>query len=135
MYLQLYIRKWLLDASAAVGKLLLLLLHTRALVRMNLISMTRDTSNQPHHNMRCPTTKEVRELIVYQTEKLGWTTAQVATALNITSRTVQRVKKLNSEIGDVTMDPSVIGKAKILSLQHIDVCLITSPSPYAADSS
>jgi transposase len=65
--------------------------------------------------MRRPATKEVRELIVYQTERLGWTTDQVATALNVTSRTVQRVRKLNREIGDVTMEPSIIGKAKILS--------------------
>jgi transposase len=66
--------------------------------------------------------REVRQIIIYQTEKLGWNTPQVAKSLNLSTRTVQRVKKLHHELG-VIIDEHTgpPGRPKLMSEDDINV--------------
>jgi transposase len=91
--------------------------------------MARDMSFISTMTQGRPTTKEMRELVVYQTIKLGWNTGEVSKALNLTSRTVQRIMKLYNEIGAAVVDPSdAIGRPRILSQAHINVFPFLRPS-------
>lgn len=65
--------------------------------------------------------KELRELVVYQAEKLGWTTRQIAEALNIGIRTVQQVKKLHHDEGVVLKSHGPLGRPKLMSKAHVNV--------------
>jgi transposase len=68
-------------------------------------------------------TTEIRKLVIYQTEQLGWNTRQVAEALGLTSRTVQRVKKRHHDEGVVTRaDHKAHGRPKVMSSAQINVC-------------
>jgi transposase len=78
--------------------------------------------------MTPPATKEIRELVMYQTTQLGWDTGQVAKALQLSTRTVQRIKKLHNEIGATVLDPSDdVGRPKAMSPTHIKAFSFLSP--------
>jgi transposase len=67
-------------------------------------------------------TREVRELVIYQTEKLGWKTTEIATALNMQIWTVQRIKKLYDDVGVVISDHNgSLGRPKLMSEDNINV--------------
>jgi transposase len=67
-------------------------------------------------------TREVRELVIYQAEKLGWKTAEIANSLNLHIRTVQCIKKLYDDVGVVISDhDGPLGRPKLMSEDTINV--------------
>jgi transposase len=66
--------------------------------------------------------REMRELVIYQAEKLGWNTSQIATALNLHIRSVQRIKKLYDDVGLVISEHNgPLGRPKLMSEDNLNV--------------
>jgi len=64
---------------------------------------------------------QVRQIIVYQSETLCWSTAQISHATDIPLRTIQRVLFRWRMLGEIVQDPRREGPPKKLSDQHIQV--------------
>jgi len=65
--------------------------------------------------------KDLKEHIIHQAFTLGSKTTQIAINLNMPLRVVQRVITTWKEIGEVARDRTYIGRAPMLSPEHIKV--------------
>jgi transposase len=75
----------------------------------------------PRHRLHARHVKRVREIVVYQNEILGWNSTQIAIALDIPLRSVQRMLQRWKELGEVLDDPKQAGRPRLMNDHHIDV--------------
>jgi hypothetical protein len=66
----------------------------------------------------------LKQCVIYQAYTLGYSSTQIAIELNIDLRTVQRVRKLYSEIGEVCKDCMYMGRPPLMSMGATKVCTV-----------
>ncbi|KAF8145935.1 hypothetical protein K438DRAFT_1781470 [Mycena galopus ATCC 62051] len=76
---------------------------------------------KPHVPVRTHYSKDLKQRVIYQRFTLGYKPTKIAIHLNIPLRVVQRVITTWKEIGEVARDRTYIGRAPMLSPEHIKV--------------
>ena len=73
---------------------------------------------------RCRFSKDVKKLVIYQSNVLGMSTTDIAVNLDMPVRVMQRVLQTWDEIGAVVREPKTLGQARLMTTEQVQVSLI-----------
>jgi transposase-like protein len=65
--------------------------------------------------------RDLKRAVIHQAFTLGSSSTAIAISLDLPLRVVQRVRKLWGEIGEVCRDRKQLGRAPLMTPDHVDV--------------
>ena len=68
--------------------------------------------------------RDLKQHVIYQTYMFGYSSTRITIELNIDLHIVQRVRKLYSEIGEVSKDRMYMGRPPLMSMGATEVCTV-----------
>ena len=71
----------------------------------------------------CCYSKDVKKLVIYQSNVLNMSTTDIAVNLNVPVRVVQWVLQTWDEIGAVVREPKTLGRAHLMTTEQVQVSL------------
>ena len=67
--------------------------------------------------------KDVKKLVIYQSNVLGMSTTDITVNLDMPVCVVQRVLQTWDEIGAVVREPKTLGRARLMTTEQVQVSL------------
>ena len=67
--------------------------------------------------------KDVKKLVIYQSNVLGMSTTDIAVNLDMPVRVVQRVLQTWDKIRAVVREPKTLGRARLMTTEQVQVSL------------